>query len=316
MVFAFFFFLRCACAQEEEEVPVAQFVAEKTRDGELWVLDDDMLFTVDGACEKGVSVIGYVRPETIARFCIAENGVTSQMSRRHFRGRVIRKAPSLKDLAKQIDDHPERCWPSTRGLFFETIELLCFAMGRKPAVVRQRQARSGGAASTAVLLGVPANMFVPQTQSIFKWLLTQSVWRGLSKNHWGDGPDPPFEHSVVFARDPLLGQFLVDLHVQDASVPAQPSEYDKALYIARVGLHLGYPEPQVRNYLETSGMLSDFPHIDAVLAHAREEHRFPTINSELPGFRAFLDNDSMTCSPDSLRSVVAPLDALAFHDLL
>lgn len=339
----------CGCRSRHSSIPT-----ENRSEEEEVVVEEEACATADTTQQLAVvGIIGYVRPGILGRFCLWEDGrIDSFLSRRVLHVSKVAPAPSLAQLVDLIDDQgpAQTCLPGAhRGLLFETMELLCFALGHKPAVVRQRQQKTnGGGTHLSLLNGVPANLFVPHTRIIWTWLLSEQqegnnnnkVWRGLSKVTWGneDEANPPFEHSLIFAHDPVLGQRLVDLHVQDASVPAQADDLATANYIAQVGHALGYPRSEVQIYLDTSGVIPlDMPPQevddalerafgsntaddidDSTTCHSNNigeggECRHNQPHQELPGFREFLDSsEAKELSPKLMRQVVEPLDALFF----
>lgn len=287
-----------------------------------------------------VGIIGYFRPGTVKRFCLWEDGwIDSFMSRKTVRVATVGAAPSLKSLVALIDEKgpEETCVPPAyRGILYETMELLCFAMGHKPAVIRQRQIHGTHHNNLNLLSGVPGNLFVPHTRVMITWLLSlkDDVWRGVSRTQWDPDPpmhDPPFEHALVMARDAHLGQHLVDLNVQDASVPHQENDVATANYIAHVGAALGYSQKEVRFYLETAGIINldylseeerkeihdnamelgyetfGFDCSNGDGQECRQTQQYP----EIPSFRAFLESEEAThLSTKTFHQAVEPIDVV------
>lgn len=337
---------------------------------------DELLFVVDSAspthakyCQRGcrpppgqdcpadhsatgttfiqaVGIIGYFRPGLLQRWCLWQDGIIdSFQSRKWLQATTVSQAPSLKDLVATIDERgpSETCIPpGHRGIFWETLEILCFALGHKPALIRQRQIHNpnGGHHTLGLLQGVPASLFVPHTRLLLEWILTKTpVWRGLSKVTWDVQDQLLFEHSIILSHAPVLGQQLVDLKVQDASVPAQPSVEATAHYIAQVGAALGYTRREVKNYLETSAAIApehrNQSMMDQAMARAfdnndqgddnrciaeggegeQQESCRPNHNPsqqtypELANFRAFLESDeALHVSTKLFHQVMEPLD--------
>ena len=312
-------------------VDVATFLAMNHSVPALWVLDGggtEMLFvpqpqrtrtdcgyaaSIDAsgfaAAEGAVAVAAYIRPDTVSRFCLRGGGgggggvVDGPRSRRRFVWTAASAAPTLRAMAAAIEADPGSCLPSARGLLFEAVELLCFALGFKPVVLRQRLLKGGGGARNAVVHGAPGNLFSPHTKAVLAWLQADArdgVAVASSRNSWADSDeedDPPFEESLVVARaDGYLGAAsrLVALRAQDASVPGQGSDDATAAYIAEVGRLLGYPRASVRAYVLGEMLVGFDPgradaHLDAAAAAAGAfvvgVDRLPP----LPGVDALLD---------------------------
>lgn len=194
----------------------------------LYVTSDDLLFAhVNG------SIVGYSRPDTLSRFCYKDGEFRSL--HKVFNGDVT-PAPSFGDLLTAIQRKPSKCLPKERGLFFEAIELICFALGYKAVVLRQRYNR-----------GHPLPLFEPHVQELMKYLLGRSdVITMTSKNQWATG----YEETLVFAREMPTAVALVELRAQDATVPGHDTDRDKAVFIAKVGRLLGYPHDSIVDYLD------------------------------------------------------------------
>ncbi|KAH8047512.1 hypothetical protein JL720_16085 [Aureococcus anophagefferens] len=205
-----------------------EFVALNHSRPALWVFED-----------TGVEMLFVAEPARTALDCGVDAAVDA------FGEAAPSVAPGLSIagyLADWIDESPTRCLPSERGLLFEAVELLCFCLGYKPVVLRQRLLRGGGGAHNAVVHGAPGNLWSPHTRAVLAWLTTgpgrAEVWRGAARNEWGDGDDPPFEDSLVFAHAAThadAGRRLVELRAQDASVPGQASRDATAEFIAETG---------------------------------------------------------------------------------
>ncbi|KAH8044309.1 hypothetical protein JL721_12891 [Aureococcus anophagefferens] len=242
-----------------------EFVALNHSRPALWVFEDtgvEMLFVAEPArtaldcgVDAAVDAFGEAAPSVAPGLSIAGYRVDSAAVAASSAFGAVAAAPALRELADWIDESPTRCLPSERGLLFEAVELLCFCLGYKPVVLRQRLLRGGGGAHNAVVHGAPG-ICGRRTRAVLAWLTTgpgrAEVWRGAARNEWGDGDDPPFEDSLVFAHAAThadAGRRLVELRAQDASVPGQASRDATAEFIAEVGRLLAYPADSVRAYM-------------------------------------------------------------------
>ncbi|KAH8065646.1 hypothetical protein JL722_19 [Aureococcus anophagefferens] len=292
-----------------------EFVALNHSRPALWVFEDtgvEMLFVaepartaldcgVDAAVDAfgeaapsvapGLSIAGYVRPDTVSRFCLRPGGrraVDSRRSRRVF-------------------------------TFGAAVELLCFCLGYKPVVLRQRLLRGGGGAHNAVVHGAPGNLWSPHTRAVLAWLTTgpgrAEVWRGAARNEWGDGDDPPFEDSLVFAHAAThadAGRRLVELRAQDASVPGQASRDATAEFIAEVGRLLAYPADSVRAYMADEMLVGYEPRLVDRALDRGAASAARSLAADVASF--VVGADRLPALPGLDALLDAPLDGAALSD--
>lgn len=322
-----------AAAAGETWLSASTFVEQAllSCDERTWIIaegSDEALFVVvdDDWCSasESLSVVLYARPQTIGRYCMSLDGrLRSRQSSREFLAKSVRPAPLWRELVTSIETDPRRCLPSSeRGLLFETIELLCFGLGYKPSVVRQRQATGGGAASNALVNGAPAALFTPHTHGLLTHLLgREDVWIGESKNEWTINGETLYEESIVIARHAAIGRRLVDLKAQDASVPGQKDDRTKALFIVEVGSLLGYPKEDIKKYI-LKDMLPGYPSINEALRQGEQMAQRVRNDDDTPSAAQFVVGASKMTELEQFKTSIigdhdsaVPLDPTPLLDI-
>jgi hypothetical protein len=261
---------------QAKSIPVSKFIEQFHRGeikqsglfiahNEAGRTPDTILFSVaDGSCRAEdahgvnrdavmrncVPIVGFTRQDTINEFEIM--GGSSQAvvtSERYHHSLVITEiadAPILMEMAEQIQNDPTVCLPEQRDILHDANEILCFILGYKHVLVRQRL--NSATTHGATLNGVPFGLFTPYVRVLLNFLFeSPSVWRGVSINHYQF-----WEEAYVFAHPGYepFAERLVELKVQDASIPGQPNEESTLGYILAVGMLLGYPTDAVHEYAE------------------------------------------------------------------
>jgi hypothetical protein len=213
-----------------------------------YVVNADGSYSTEKNC---VPIVGFCRQDTINKFEMVDTGRGQALvSSKRFHHRMIIQevtaAPTLLEMAEKMKLNPSLCLPEQRDILHDANEILCFALGYKHILIRQRL--NSAVTHGATLNGAPFGLFTPYAQVLLKLLLdSPSVWKGVSRNHYQF-----WEEAYVFAH-PGYEQFaerLVEMKVQDASIPAQPNQESTLGYILAVGMLLGYPQDAVKEYAE------------------------------------------------------------------
>jgi len=194
----------------------------------------------------------------------------SSLSPKLLHVRDFENSLTMKQIIARVEANPGLCSPDERDLYFEVQEIVCFGLGYKQVVLRQRilthQENSGQMVSMA------KSVYSPYIPPLIEYLTNHDdVGYRISTNHWGE-----IEDTFVFYHRGFknTADLMVELKVQDTTIPGQNSKLEKIIYAVLCGRMLGYSEKSTYDYVVEVSQASESEWRKGLERYSQYTHRF------------------------------------------